>query len=104
MVITMKKRFCVLLLVTVMCLGLLTPAATAFPDINDQATRTAVTLLQNLGIVSGFPDGTFRPGASLTRAEFCTMIVMLSGIRDVLALKDLPFFPMCGQAIGQEDS
>ena len=34
---------------------------------------TAVATLSNAGILSGYEDGTFRPDASITRAEFATI-------------------------------
>ena len=35
----------------------------------------AVTRLYDMGIVSGYEDGSFRPGATITRAEFARIIV-----------------------------
>lgn len=41
-----------------------------FSDVNSSTTyETAIEFLASLDIVEGFPDGTFRPNASLTRAE-----------------------------------
>ena len=34
---------------------------------------TAVNTLATLGMVSGYPDGSFRPNDPITRAEFCTI-------------------------------
>jgi hypothetical protein len=39
-----------------------------------------ITSLSSQGIVSGCPDGTFRPDASITRAEFATMLVDALGL------------------------
>ena len=33
-----------------------------------------------LGIVSGYPDGTFRPGANITHSEMAAMVFKASGI------------------------
>ncbi len=52
-----------------------TPAAPVFSDV--PATYwgyDAITNLSSRGIVSGYPDGTFEPDASITRAEFATML------------------------------
>jgi len=91
----MIKRTCIILLVVLaLSLNLIAPAAGAvFSDIPDQETQTAVALLQNLGIINGFSDGTFRPGDSLTRAQFCTIAVLLSGVRDVTAYEGFTIFP-----------
>lgn len=43
------------------------PALPAFPDFT--ASDPAVGLLFELGIMKGFPDGTFRPQARITRGE-----------------------------------
>jgi len=64
-----------------------------FDDISDQTTQTAATLLQNLGIVAGYGDGKFHPGDKLTRAQFCKMAVLLSGMQDVAAYEGFTIFP-----------
>lgn len=43
-------------------------------DIVGTDKEEQVTLLQNLGIVNGYPDGTFKPENTITRAEFAAMI------------------------------
>ena len=40
------------------------------------------------GLIEGYPDGTFRPGNSITRAEFAAMIART---RNVLTAGDMPF-------------
>ena len=42
------------------------------------------------GWVNGYPDGTFRPSATLTRADFVTMLARLSGA-DLAAASAAPF-------------
>ena len=36
--------------------------------------NNAISTLSNAGIVSGYPDGTFRPNAAITRAETMTLV------------------------------
>lgn len=50
----------------------------------DQASwaKDAVTALVGMGIISGYPDGTFLPNKSITRAEFAKIIVLASGRYD----------------------
>ncbi len=36
-------------------------------------SNRAISTLYNAGIISGYPDGTFRPSAPITRAEFATI-------------------------------
>ena len=53
-----------------------------FRDISDPAVAEAAEVLRLLGVVDGTGDGTFNPGASLTRAEFCKLAVVLLGRQD----------------------
>lgn len=39
----------------------------------------AVTTLANLGVIKGYSDGSFRPNANITRAEFAAMLCRFSG-------------------------
>ncbi len=41
----------------------------------DKWYNNAVSTLSRLGVISGYPDGTFRPDASITRAEFAKIAV-----------------------------
>jgi hypothetical protein len=58
---------------------LVTPAtsvAQAFSDVpSSYWGYAAIGSLSSQGIVSGYPDGTFKPDATVTRAEFATMLV-----------------------------
>lgn len=87
----MKKRILSLLLAVCMAVSLLAlPAGAAnsgtvtFSDINDRNTAMAVESLRLMGVLDGYGDGTFRPGASLTRAQFCKMAVYAMNGEDEL--------------------
>lgn len=58
---------------------LVVPAAAAdtvnFADITDRDTVMAVESLRLMGVLDGYGDGSFRPGTTLTRAQFCKMAV-----------------------------
>jgi len=41
----------------------------------------AIADLSSLGIINGFPDGTFRPKALVTRQQFAKMIVLALGLQ-----------------------
>ncbi|MBO4831875.1 MAG: S-layer homology domain-containing protein [Oscillospiraceae bacterium] len=46
-----------------------------FSDVSsDQWFNNAVSTLANAGILSGYPDGTFKPGNNITRAELATIV------------------------------
>ena len=48
--------------------------ANSFSDIDGQSwSNRAVSTLFNANIIKGYPDGTFRPQAQITRAEFATI-------------------------------
>lgn len=49
-----------------------TPAGLS--DIAGNANENAIQVVNDLGIVAGYPDGTFGPAKAVTRAEFAAMI------------------------------
>ena len=50
------------------------PVTASFSDVPADAWYAdAVNALASLGMVSGYSDGTFRPDAPITRAEFCVI-------------------------------
>lgn len=54
-----------------------------FTDVKDDAWYApAVEALAELGVINGYADGTFRPNASITRAEFTAMAMRFA--RDTL--------------------
>ena len=42
--------------------------------------NNAVSTMNNAGIVTGYPDGSFRPDATITRAEFATIAARFSEV------------------------
>ena len=52
----------------------------SFTDVkNDAWYYDAVTALSSAGIMSGYADGSFKPAKAVTRAEFVTIMYLLSG-------------------------
>ena len=47
----------------------------SFADVSDSATAVNADILRLMGVVDGVGGNRFNPGANLTRAEFCTMVV-----------------------------
>ncbi|MEL6937833.1 MAG: family 10 glycosylhydrolase [Cyanobacteria bacterium J06598_1] len=45
-------------------------------DIQGHWAQNCIEILAQQGIVAGYPDGTFRPEAPVTRAEFATLITL----------------------------
>lgn len=69
-------------------------AQSRFSDIGGNWSQSCITQLAGQGIISGYPDGTFRPNASVTRAEFAAMINKAfpnaQKTRNAIAFKDIP--------------
>ncbi len=49
-------------------------------DVVGKTCEKAVTALENLGVVAGYPDGTFKPENNVTRAEAAKMIIAALGL------------------------
>ena len=79
------RRFLSGLLTAALVVGLLVlpPASAAgtsgFTDIADARTADAAEMLRLLGVVDGTGGTSFKPGGTLTRAEFCKMTVEIMG-------------------------
>lgn len=97
--VSMKKRLLAwLLTVTMIIPTLALPAGAAatprFSDIPDQSTALSVESLRLMGVLDGYTDGTFRPSAQLTRAQFCKMATYAMEGQDELGLyKSITIFP-----------
>lgn len=71
------QRFLFVIIVLIACVipGLVTVCAADFPDVDISTEQgKAISAMQQKGYINGFQDGTFRPEATLTRAEFVTII------------------------------
>ena len=93
----MKRMISALLLAAMtLSLGLTASAISArdFEDYPDITHRRAVEECVNLGILNGFPDGTFRPFEWLTRGQVCKMIAiaMNDGETPRTSVKSTPTF------------
>lgn len=68
-------RFAILFLLILQSAGLPATALAAFTDIRGSANIDAITSLEAAGVLEGYGDGTFRPGAAINRAEFLKIIL-----------------------------
>ena len=77
---TLKKSLC-LVLALVFVLGLCTIGSNAvYAEYTDKAKIDyveAVEVLTGLGVVEGYPDGSYNPTANVTRAEAAAMITRM---------------------------
>ena len=70
------KKLIALLLVLVSLLGVASAAFTDEKEINSTYTK-AITTMVEAGVISGFPDGSFQPKGTLTRAQAAKIITVL---------------------------
>jgi hypothetical protein len=67
------------LVASLVCLAVWAAPAVAAPFRDVPGThrfRTSIEVLAQLGVVSGYADGTFRPDAPVTRQQFAKMVVL----------------------------
>jgi hypothetical protein len=77
----MKRKLLALAVAVIFILGTVaTGFAADFKDVENADCKNAVTKLSALGIISGFPDGTFRPAEPVTRAQMAKIIVTAAGV------------------------
>ena len=68
------------------------PGGAKFNDIASHWARTFIERLADMGIISGFPDGSFKPDATLTRAQHAAMLMKafeLTPIREATGFSDV---------------
>ncbi|MFH1826591.1 MAG: S-layer homology domain-containing protein [bacterium] len=83
---------------------------TNFDDIpSDYWARQQIEQLATAGVISGYPDNTFRPEGEITRAELCTLLMKSQGesaVESSLNFNDLAknhwAAPYIAQAVGEE--
>ena len=74
------KTKLIALVVSFSILSILTPsipasaAAPSFSDIGGHWAQEAILRWSEIGVLSGYPDGTFRPNNTVTRGELATII------------------------------
>lgn len=74
----MKKFLTTILSAAAVCL--ISAPVFAFPDVEDNYwAAPQINLLSEQGVIVGYPDGTFKPDANVTRAEFAAMAIRALG-------------------------
>ena len=68
--------------------------STTFPDVKNHWARKFIEALATRRILNGYPDGSFRPNHSVTRAEFAAIITstfhQIPKKREYIAFVDVP--------------
>lgn len=62
------------------------PVAISFKDINNHWAKKDILQAAELGFITGFPDGTFQPNKTISKAEFA---VMLNGVLEKANKKEV---------------
>jgi exo-poly-alpha-galacturonosidase len=65
--------------------------AVSFKDINESWAKDAIMALASNGIINGYEDGTFQPGANITRAEMIAMISRIINLNTVQGPSNIAF-------------
>ena len=77
----MKKFLTIVLIISMIfstyCVSF---AASTLKDIKGTKYETAVKSLVDLGIISGYPDGTFKPDNAISRSELSKLLVISYGL------------------------
>ena len=74
----MNKLLKMVLSATVFCFTLM--PAIAYPDVDENYwAYPQINKLTEKGVIIGYPDGTFKPDANVTRAEFAAMAIRALG-------------------------
>ena len=54
-----------------------------FSDVDESDTyNVAIEILQELGVINGYPDGSYRPDQNINRAELLKILIEASGVTD----------------------
>lgn len=78
-----RSKLVALLVAMVFMLSLVgTASATNFSDIANSEFKSSIMKLNALGVIDGYPDGTFQPDGKITRAEFAKFAVVIAGLKD----------------------
>ena len=82
------KGVCVL--ATVLMLG--NPAHAFYSDMDENHwAYQSIKFLTEVGVVVGYPDGTYKPDIPVTRAEFASMAIKALGQEDANVTQDIHF-------------
>ncbi len=87
----MKTKVLALLMCCMLLVSSLVVSAATFSDVTESHDRyTAINLLSDMDIINGFPDGTFKPDESVTRAQMAALISRMFNLGSV-AVAQKPF-------------
>ncbi len=91
---TSKRILATIVAVMLVMTSLTVPTFAAFTDVaEDSGIYSAVNVLNKLGVINGYPDGSFGSERNVTRAEFTAMLLRTRGMGSVgsSSTENLPF-------------
>jgi hypothetical protein len=83
-------------LILALVLGSFSMAFASYSDMAGEDSSEAVDVLSALGVVSGYPDGTFGPDKIVTRAEMAKLIISALGLGDFATATSSSYSDMAG--------
>ncbi len=80
------------------------PSAHSFSDVAGSLYREEILVLKEEGILSGYPDDTFRPGEPINRLGFLTLLVRATGevdvsLENIMQFQDVADVPWWGLSV-----
>lgn len=82
---TIKRRFA-WLVVLAMLMGLMpSPTFAYVSDTSGHWAASHIDEMMGMGVIKGYPDGTFKPDKNITRAEFMVMVNTAFGFKDYVS-------------------
>ena len=82
------KRMLSLVLALTLCLGLALPVRAAesagFADTENHYAKEAVETWSGYGVLKGYPDGSFQPDGTITRAEMAAVLDRVMGYQNTV--------------------
>lgn len=87
-----KRKFVSIILVFFLFLTLVTVVMAQPGDLEGHWAKEQINSWSSSGLISGYPDGTFRPEGYISRAEFFTLINRVFGLedREIVNFSDVP--------------
>lgn len=79
------KKVLFVMIILILIISSTNVYAIEFPDIkNDAPLEEAVGVLAGYGIITGYPDNSFKPDQTVTRAEMAKIIMVSAGFSDYI--------------------
>lgn len=81
MIFKKQSQFCISLIMVFILLAFVGGASAAMNDLSNHWAKDEINNLLTKGVLSGYPDQTFRPDQPMSRAEFITLVNKAFGFK-----------------------